>query len=240
MKVDFKMKKIILLLAASFLFMNNAWAEGIWSVNGYQLSNVNILDRSSQIEVSGRIQNGEAADYLKIQILVSNDNGFRCWAETSIQHYCGKGELFTARFKYRRKARSWNIEKIQVTGNKVSKNDVKKYYTPAPVLVETKINKPTEIKQTFPETSEELKSYPMKENFSNNTSKVLFSSFNYISVLIRNKDTNKVVLMKSISPHTLEEIQMERGRYIAKIQGDGNLSEKEFEIKEAEEIIRFD
>lgn len=233
------MQKIILLLTASFLFMNNAWAEGIWNVNGYQLSNVNVLDRGSQIEVSGRIQNGKAADYLKIQILVSNDNGYRCWAETSVQHYSGKGELFEARFRYYRKARTWNIEKIQIIGNQVSRNDVDQCYAPAPALVKTNSFKPIENRKVFTETPRESKSYPMKENFSNNTSKVLFSSFEYISILIRKKETNKIVLMKSISPHTLEEIQMERGHYVAKIQGDGTVSEKEFEIKEDEEVIEF-
>lgn len=87
----------------------------------------------------------------------------------------------------------------------------------------------------------ESKSYPMKENFSNNTSKVLFSSFDYISILIRNKETNKIVLMKAFqSLLPLKKIQMESGHYVAKIQADGRLCEKEFEIKEDEEAIELD
>lgn len=227
------------MLTTFLLFLNNAWAEGIWNVNGYQLSNVNVLDRGTQIEVSGRIQNGKAADYLKIQILVSNDNGHQFWAETSLQHYSGKGELFEARFRYYRKARIWNIEKIQVIGNQVSENETKKYKPPIPNFVMSEDLDPSEDKKIYYKTPKEAKSYPTKENFSNNTSNVLFTSFDYITVLIREKKTNRLVLMKSISPHSLEEIQMERGHYIAKIQGDGAVSEKEFEIKEDNEVIDF-
>jgi hypothetical protein len=99
---------------------NNVYAEGIWSVNGYHLSNVNILHKMNTVNVSGRIQGGQAADYLKIRILISNDNGFRGWAETSVQHYVGKGELFESQFKYYSKARLWNIERIEVIGSTVS------------------------------------------------------------------------------------------------------------------------
>lgn len=98
----------------------NSHAEGIWSVNGYHLSNVNILHKMNTVYVSGRIQGGQAADYLKIRILISNNNGFRGWAETSVQHYVGKGELFESQFKYYPKVRLWNIEKIEVLGNNIA------------------------------------------------------------------------------------------------------------------------
>lgn len=114
------MKQIILLLICLTTWINNVQAEGIWSVNGYHLSNVNILHKSNTVYVSGRIQGGLGADYLKIRILVSNDNGYRGWAETSVQHYAGKGELFESQFKYYPKARLWNIEKIEVIGNNIT------------------------------------------------------------------------------------------------------------------------
>lgn len=114
------MKQIILILICLTTWINNVQAEGIWSVNGYHLSNVNVLHKSNTVYVSGRIQGGQGADYLKIRILVSNDNGFRGWAETSVQHYVGKGELFESQFKYYPKARLWNIVKIEVIGNNIS------------------------------------------------------------------------------------------------------------------------
>lgn len=114
------MKKLIFLAGCLLIFGTNVYAEGIWSVNGYQLSNVNILHKSNTVYISGRIQGGKGAQYLKIRILVSNDNGFRGWAETSLQYYAGKGELFDSQFKYYSKSRLWNIEKIEVVGSSVS------------------------------------------------------------------------------------------------------------------------
>jgi len=121
------MKKLIFLAGCLLIFVTNVHAEGIWSVNGYQLSNVNILHKSNTVYISGRIQGGQSAEYLRIRILVSNDNGFRGWAETSLQYYAGKGELFDSQFKYYPKARLWNIEKIDVIGSSVSnqkQNDI--------------------------------------------------------------------------------------------------------------------
>ncbi len=114
------MKKKILAIILIFFLKTTTLAEGIWSVNGYELSNVNILHKTNTVHVSGRVQNGKSSEYLKLRFLVSNDNGFRGWAETSVQHYEGKGELFEARLSYHRKARIWNIEKIEVTGTSVS------------------------------------------------------------------------------------------------------------------------
>lgn len=113
------LKRILLLLMILSLNEINAYSEGRWNVNGYELSNVNVLHRGNKVEVSGRIQNGQAADYLRIRILVSNDNGFKAWCESSVQQYSGKGELFEAKFDYYPKARQWNIEKIDVIGNTI-------------------------------------------------------------------------------------------------------------------------
>lgn len=71
------MRKLIFLAICLLILGTNVYAEGIWSVNGYHLSNVNILHKMNTVHVSGRIQGGQAADYLKIRILISNDNGFR-------------------------------------------------------------------------------------------------------------------------------------------------------------------
>jgi hypothetical protein len=83
------------------------------------------------------------------------------------------------------------------------------------------------------------KSYPKKSNTEGEISKVLFSSFNKISVVIRNKKTNKLVMMKNISPHDLVEVDFPYGEYNAKIIGDGINKKQDFLIDEEMETIHL-
>lgn len=188
--------------------------------------------------MSGRIQGGKFADYLKIRILVSNDNGYRGWAETSLQNYSGKGELFESQFKYYRKSRIWNIEKINISGNKIdgtsnNQNSNSQYKS------ETFSNNQY-FEQPIQSTQDKeykQKSYPPKRNTTGETSDVLFSSFQNVSIIIKDRKTNKIVMMRNISPHNLEEVPIEKGLYTAIIIGDGFKNEKQFDIKEDKETI---
>lgn len=228
--------KTIFCVLILMLFSSTSFAEGIWNVNGYQLSNVNILDRSNKIEVKGRIQNGPSAQFLKIRILLSNDNGYRRWAETSVQHYVGKGELFEATFRYHQKAKFWNIEQIEVTGNNISNTsqNQNKYFEEKkqPGQIEIMFNN-----KIIKNDNRKTKFIPKTEVFSENFSRVLFTTFQYISILVKDKKTGKTVFLKSIAPHNLEYTIMEKGHYIAKVQGKHGSSEKEFIIKEDSELI---
>jgi len=219
-------------------WINDVQAEGIWSVNGYHLSNVNILHKLNTVHVSGRIQGGTWAEYLKIRILVSNDNGYRGWAETSLQNYSGKGELFESQFKYYPKSRIWNIEKIDVVGNKVdeSSNNQNLNSNYKSETLSNNQNYEQPIKSTQDKEYKQ-KSYPSKRNITGELSNVLFSSFQNVSIIIKERETNKIVMMRNISPHNLENVAMEKGLYTAIIIGNNFKKEKQFDIKEDEETI---
>ncbi len=234
------MKQILLILIFLTIWINDVQAEGIWSVNGYHLSNVNVLHKLNTVHVSGRIHGGKYADYLKIRILVSNDNGYRKWAETSLQRFSGKGELFECQFKYYKKSRIWNIEKIDIIGNAVNEqasNIKTESENKNTYFLEQ--NQYENSKQYVANTSYEQKSYPKKNNVEGEISRVLFTSFNTISVVIRNKQTNKLVMMKSISPHDLVVVDFPYGEYNAKIIGDGINKKQDFLIDEEEETIQL-
>jgi len=233
-------KQILLILIFLTIWINDVQAEGIWSVNGYHLSNVNVLHKLNIVHVSGRIHGGKYADYLKIRILVSNDNGYRKWAETSLQRFSGKEELFECQFKYYKQSRIWNIEQIDIIGNAVNEqvsNIKTEFENKDTYFLEQ--NQYEKSKQYVANTSYEQKSYPKKSNTEGEISKVLFSSFNNISVVIRNKKTNKLVMMKNISPHDLVEVDFPYGEYNAKIIGDGINKKQDFLIDEEMETIHL-
>ena len=213
-------------------------AEGIWSVDGYHLSNVNVLHKLNTVHVSGRIQGGKFADYLKIRILVSNDNGFRGWAETSLQNYSGKGELFESQFKYYQKSRIWNIEKIEIVGNKIdgsnSNQNSNLNYERDTFSNNQHYEQPIQYTQ---DNNYKQKTYPSKKKTTGETSNVLFSSFQNVSIIIKDRKTNKIVMMRNISPHNLEEVIIEKGVYTAVIIGNNLKKEKQFDIKEDNETI---
>lgn len=232
------MKQIIFILICLTTWINSVHAEGIWSVDGYHLSNVNVLHKLNTVHVSGRIQGGKFADYLKIRILVSNDNGFRGWAETSLQNYSGKGELFESQFKYYQKSRIWNIEKIEIVGNKIdgsnSNQNSDLHYERDTFSNNQHYEQPTQSTQ---DKNYKQKSYPSKKTTTGETSNVLFSSFQNVSIIIKDRKTNKVVMMRNISPHNLEEVIIEKGLYTAVIIGNNLKKEKQFDIKEDNETI---
>lgn len=232
------LKQIIFILICLTTWTNGVQAEGIWSVDGYHLSNVNVLHKLNTVHVSGRIQGGKFADYLKIRILVSNDNGYRGWAETSLQNYSGKGELFESQFKYYQKSRIWNIEQIDIVGNKIdgskSNQNSNPHYKSETLSNNQYFEQPIQPTQ---DKEYKQKSYPSKRNTTEETSDVLFSSFQNVSIIIKDIKTNKIVIMRNISPHNLEEVVIEKGQYTALIIGNGFNKEKQFDIKEDKETI---
>ena len=232
------MKQVILILICLTTWINGVQAEGIWSVDGYHLSNVNVLHKLNTVHVSGRIQGGKFADYLKIRILVSNDNGYRGWAETSLQNYSGKGELFESQFKYYQKSRIWNIEQIDIVGNKIdgskSNQNSNSHYKSETLSNNQYFEQPIQPTQ---DKEYKQKSYPSKRNTTEETSDVLFSSFQNVSIIIKDRKTNQIVIMRNISPHNLEEVVIEKGQYTALIIGNGFKKEKQFDIKEDKETI---
>lgn len=232
------MKKILLLLVILAIWNNNVKAEGVWSVNGYHLSNVNVLHKLNTVHVSGRIYGGKYADYLKIRILISNDSGYRRWAETSLQRYSGKGELFESQFKYYKKSRIWNIEQVDVIGNSVGQtNSKKKTSLEFQVAIDTNQQYQENLYKYAQDKEYKQKSFPSKRKITGKTSRVLFSSFSNVSIIIRDNKTNKAVLMRNISPHNLEEIIIEKGSYTATIIGNNFKREKTFTIIEDSETV---
>jgi len=232
------LKQIIFILICLATWINSVQAEGIWSVNGYHLSNVNVLHKLNTVHVSGRIQGGKFSDYLKIRILVSNDNGYRGWAETSLQNYSGKGELFESQFKYYQKSRIWNIEKIDIVGNKIDGSTTNQDYNSHYKSTSFSNNQYYEEQtQSIQNKNYKQKSYPLKRETKGETSNVLFSSFQNVSIVIKDRKTKKIVMMRNISPHNLEEVIMEKGIYTAIIIGNNFKKEKQFDIKEDNETI---
>jgi len=70
-------------------------------------------------------------------------------------------------------------------------------------------------------------------------SNVLFSSMRAVCITVRDKRSNSLVLMKNVSSHVPEKIQMPYGDYTTTIIGDGYKMQKEFKIENEDEVIQL-
>lgn len=228
------MKKLIFLAGCLLIFGSNAFAEGNWESQGHIFSNVHAWQQGNEVTISGRVSSGQPRNPLEAIVHVINDEGKSHSAHIKVSNYSGKGELFETKFFSYKKYKWWNILKINVTGQSMPGPSQSMPGEPTQKSVYNEIaviNNSNEISSP--------KSYPKKSNTEGEISKVLFSSFNKISVVIRNKKTNKLVMMKNISPHDLVEVDFPYGEYNAKIIGDGINKKQDFLIDEEMETIHL-
>lgn len=70
-------------------------------------------------------------------------------------------------------------------------------------------------------------------------SNVLFTSLHAICVIIRDKKSNSLVLMKNVSAHVSEKIKIPYGHYTATVIGDDYNIQKEFKVENEDEFIQL-
>jgi hypothetical protein len=228
------MRKLIFLASILLFFGTNAFAEGNWQSKGHVFSNVHAWQQGNEVTISGRVSNGPARKPLEAIVHVINDEGKTHSSYIKVPNYSGKGELFETKFYSYKKYKWWNILKINVTGKSILEPSQIIQEKPTQTIVKNEIS---EI-DNYTEISSP-KSYPKKNDMRGEISRVLFTSFNKISVVIRDKKTNKLVMMKNISPHDLVEVDFPYGEYNAKIIGDGINKKQDFLIDEEAETIHL-
>lgn len=226
------MTKTSLILLSLLFCVNGAWAEGAWTVKGHAFTNVHAWQKGNEVKVSGRVSNGPVRSPLQATIYSTDDAGRTHSASFRIENYTGRGETFETQFTTTKRAKWWNITRIEVAGEAPREENRKQ------IVIQQKniVNSPTlDVRGE----STNQKCFPLKKTTSVQSSRVLFTSLSSVCVTIRDKRTNKMVLMKNISPHVLEEITMPYGTYSAKIIGDDFSSQKDFEIASENEVIEF-
>ena len=225
------MRSVIVSLLIMSIWSSAVWAEGSWNVKGHAFTNTHAWQQGKQVQVSGRVSGGPARSPLQAQIHVKNDAGRTYTTNITINKFTGQGETFETRFTVSRKATWWKITQIDVVGSEPEQMQPKVFI---PQITKTSSSAINQNAIALPPSC-----YPVKQKQSQNMSKVLFSSMRYVCVTIRDKKSNSLVLMKNISPHVLEEIDMPYGKYTATIIGDSYKEQKEFEIANENENIRL-
>lgn len=107
------MKYALLALVFVALWTPRAWSEGPWHVNGHVFTNVNAMQKGKEVTVSGRVSSGPIKNPLQIGLYVSNDEGKTYRTYAMVRNYCGKGELFEAKFTAWERAKWWKVVAIE-------------------------------------------------------------------------------------------------------------------------------
>jgi hypothetical protein len=223
------MKSVIASLFVLIMWISNVWAEGAWNVNGYAFTNVHAWQNGKEVKVSGRVSNGPARSPLLAQIHIENDAGKTRKVKIKIGKFTGQGETFETRFTASKKATWWRITRIDVAGNE-----------PEQIRTKTPTAQTTNSPSSVPHTkTASPSSYPVKYEKQGAMSNVLFSSMRAVCITVRDKRSNSLVLMKNVSSHVPEKIQMPYGDYTTTIIGDGYKMQKEFKIENEDEVIQL-
>lgn len=226
------MTRASMILFSLLICVYSAWAEGAWTVKGHAFTNVHAWQQGNEVKVSGRVSNGPVRSPLQATIYSTNDAGRTHSASFRIEKYTGRGETFETQFTSAKRAKWWNVTRIEVAGEAPNEENRKQ------IVLQQKNIMNSPILDVRDENTNQ-KCFPLKNTGSVQSSRVLFTSLSSVCVTIRDKKTNKIILMKNISPHVLEEIAMPFGTYSAKIIGDNFSSQKDFDIASENEVIEF-
>jgi hypothetical protein len=223
------MRSVIVSLFILCIWSSAVWAEGSWNVKGHAFTNVHAWQNGKEVKVSGRVSSGPARSPLLAQIHVENDAGKTRKVKIKIDKFTGQGETFETRFTASKKATWWRITRIDVAGNEPEQIRTK---APTPQTA----NSPSSISHT---KTASPSSYPVKYEKQGAMSNVLFTSLHAICVIIRDKKSNSLVLMKNVSAHVSEKIQIPYGDYTATVIGDDFNIQREFKIEKEDEFIQI-
>jgi len=217
-------------LLALLLLAGAVRAEGVWSVKGHAFSNVHAWQKGTEVRVSGRVSGGPPRSPFQAVVHVRSDEGVTHRVNIRMQTFTGQGETFEAVFRAGKRASWWDVTQIDVVGAD-------------PALVERRERQPqvqtfSASTQPAPEfTESSAKCFPIRRDPGNEAASVLFSCLNPVCITIRDAGSGKLVLMKNVSPHDLQETRLRPGRYSAEIAGDGPVRRKEFEITAADAVV---
>lgn len=226
--------RLLVQIVLFILYSGVAYAEGIWTSGGYQLSNVHTWQENGRVVVGGRVTGGPVCNNVVIRIHTSSDRGDVVSLVTSVKNYRGNGELFEIATRGRYRSGLWRIDSVDVSGDAVR-------YTPSAISHKSQ----PIVSTSAPECTENMQSKLLTFQNSklgkiNNPSNILFSSSHYVNIIVRQKSNNKVALIKNIYPGNIEVIQLEKGSYTAKVIQESASKEVFFVVKNESETICLD
>lgn len=107
------MKHLLRAILVLLFFATLVLADGVWSSNGYVITNVSTQQRGKEVTISGRVSGGAAKSQIYVTVSVVNDKGNTSNALAVIQNYTGRGELFEAKFISLDIAQTWKVVDVK-------------------------------------------------------------------------------------------------------------------------------
>lgn len=209
-----------------------AHGEGILVSNGYQFSNVHVWQHGDRVIAEGRVQGGSPCAALNITVAARNDGGETVHMSVRMANYTGRGELFEARRRLTRYSGTWQLEAVEAIPQGALETTPRPI-RPSPIPMPA----PTAPVDTGPRT---FTTYQNAKTVGvANPSWVLLTAQHHVSLIVRDATTGKVVLVKNIDPHNLEEIPLPKGRYTARILSQGETRDQEFTLRDEHEVINL-
>lgn len=215
------------------LLCSAAVAEGVWRVKGHAFSNVHAWQKGTEVRVSGRVSGGPVRAPFQAVIHVQNDEGKTHRVTIRKKTFSGQGETFEGGFRAPKRSRWWQIIQIEVVGadpaeiarQAAQSRTMARLATPSSPA-------PADMPESGPPQC-----FPIETKTSGEVSRVLFSSMRPVCVTLRNRRSGRLVLMKSVSPHDLENTPLPCGEYSVKIVGDGFVSQKDVSISGQSQVV---
>lgn len=203
-----------------------AFAEGVWQVKGHAFSNVHAWQKGSQVRVGGRVSGGPARAPFQAVIHVLGDEGRMHRVAVHMNSYTGQGETFEGGFTSRRRSRLWQVCGIEVAGpdpdeTRTLADRARPPRPPVAAAPPAPAHRPASgPPQCFPAATAGAADMPG----------VLFSSRQPVSVAIRVKPSNRLVLMRSVTAADASETRLPAGEYSANVVGEGFAFRRDFVV----------
>ncbi|MDY0226735.1 MAG: hypothetical protein RBR38_07885 [Desulfomicrobium apsheronum] len=215
------------------LLCSTADAEGVWRVKGHAFSNVHAWQKGTDVRVSGRVSGGPARAPFQAVVHVQSDEGKTHRVTIRKKTFSGQGETFEGGFRAPKRSRWWQIIQIEVVGAdpaEIERQAAQSRTTPH--VAAPYPPAPADMPESGPPQC-----FPLEMKTSGEVSSVLFSSMRPVCVTVRNRTSGRLVLMKNVSPHDLENTSLPCGEYSVKIVGDGFVSQKDVSISGQSQVI---
>lgn len=208
------------------LLCSAAGAEGVWRVKGHAFSNVHAWQKGTEVRVSGRVSGGPVRTPFQAIIHVQNDEGKTHRVTIRKTAFSGQGETFEGGFKASKRSRTWQIIQIEVVG--ADPAEIERQAAQSRTIPRVAAPYPPALAD-MPESGPP-QCFPLEMKTPGEVSSVLFSSMRPVCVTVCNRTTGRLVLMKNVSPHDLENTPLPCGEYSVKIVGDGFVSQKDVSV----------
>lgn len=227
----------ILLLAAPFLFLVSlASAEGVWRVKGHAFSNVHAWQKGTRVRVSGRVSGGPARAPFQAVIHVQDDEGGTHRVTIRKTSFSGQGETFEGGFKAPKRSRWWQVIRIEVVG--ADPDEVRSLQGRPGVRAAGPVHAPPPPAAALDYGAQKF--FPLESREREHLSGVVFASTRPVCVTVRERGSDRLVLIKNIAPHATDPTPLPPGAYTAHIVGDGFASKMDFSVTASEVLVDLD